>query len=56
MIIAICTFFLLADYQHQVRWVQGHRILLWSVPWLLPILWAALGAGIDGYNNTGACK
>jgi hypothetical protein len=56
MTIAICTFLILANYKHQASWVQEHRLLLWSVPWLLSILWAALGVGLDGYSNIGACQ
>lgn len=56
MTIAICTFLILANYKHLVNWLQDHRLLLWCVPWFLSILWAALGVGLDGYSNIGACK
>ncbi|KAJ4353417.1 uncharacterized protein N0V89_005146 [Didymosphaeria variabile] len=54
MTIAICTFLILANYKHQVTWMQKHRILLWCLPWGFSILWAALGVGLDGYSDIGA--
>lgn len=54
LMIAICTFLILANYKHQSSWIQEHRIVLWCLPWGFSTLWAALGLGIAGYGNIGA--
>ena len=54
--IAICTYFILADYKIASSWVQDHRWLLFGLPWLLSTLWASIGLGVAGYGNIGACK
>jgi hypothetical protein len=56
LIIAICTFLLVGDYQKGSDWVQKHRLLLWCLPWGVSGLWAAIGLGVIGYGNIGACK
>lgn len=56
LMIAIYTFLILANYKHQSSWIQEHRIVLWCLPWGFSTLWAALGLGIAGYGNIGACK
>lgn len=56
LIIAICTFLLVGGFQKGSDWVRKHRLLLWSLPWGISGLWAAIGLGIVGYGNIGACK
>lgn len=56
LVIAFCTFFFLANYRHLSTWVQDHRIILWTLPWILSTLWASLGLGIAGYGDIGACE
>jgi hypothetical protein len=55
LIIAVSTFLILADYKHQSSWIQDHRIVLWILPWLFSVLWAAVGLGVVGYGDIGAC-
>ncbi|KAL2170820.1 hypothetical protein VTG60DRAFT_4389 [Thermothelomyces hinnuleus] len=52
--IAICTFFILADHRRCSAWTQGHPAVLWILPWLLSITWAAIGLGVAGYGGIGA--
>ncbi|KAF2018667.1 hypothetical protein BU24DRAFT_488753 [Aaosphaeria arxii CBS 175.79] len=54
LLIAVCTFLILGNYKHVSSWIQEHRIVLWSVPWGLSALWAALGLGLAGYGDIGA--
>lgn len=54
LLIAICTFLILADYKHQSSFIQDHRKVLWLLPWLLSILWASIGLGVVGYGDIGA--
>jgi hypothetical protein len=56
LIIAVCTFLLVGDYQKGSDWVQKHRLLLWCLPWGVSGLWAAIGLGVIGYGDIGACK
>ena len=56
LVIAVCTFLILANYKHMSTWVQEHKIILWSLPWGLSALWAVLGLVLAGYNDIGACK
>jgi hypothetical protein len=56
LVIAVCTFFILADYKQLSCWVQDHRILLSCLPWGFSVLWAAIGLAVAGYGNIGACK
>ncbi|KAF2496188.1 family A G protein-coupled receptor-like protein [Lophium mytilinum] len=54
LLIAVCTFFIVANHKRQSTWVQEHRIILWCLPWGFSILWAALGMGLIGYGDIGA--
>ncbi|KAF2189825.1 hypothetical protein K469DRAFT_562731 [Zopfia rhizophila CBS 207.26] len=54
LVIAICTFLILANYKHQSTWIQEHKIFLWCFPWGLSVLWAGLGLGLAGYGDIGA--
>ncbi|KAF2654376.1 hypothetical protein K491DRAFT_717196 [Lophiostoma macrostomum CBS 122681] len=54
LIIAVCTYFILANYKHLSSWVQEHRIILWCLPWGFSALWAAIGLGVAGYGGIGA--
>ncbi|KAF2202701.1 hypothetical protein GQ43DRAFT_413143 [Delitschia confertaspora ATCC 74209] len=54
LMIAICTFFILASYKRQSTWIQKHRIILWSIPWGFSVLWATLGIALTGYGGIGA--
>lgn len=55
LVIAICTYFILADHKRASGWVQDHRLLLSSLPWVFSLVWAAVGLGTVGYGNIGAC-
>ncbi|KAF2869668.1 G protein-coupled glucose receptor regulating Gpa2-domain-containing protein [Massariosphaeria phaeospora] len=54
LVIAICTFLILANYKHMSTWIQEHRVVLWLLPWGLSSLWAAIGLASAGYGNIGA--
>jgi hypothetical protein len=54
LIIAVCTYFILADHKQCSSWVQEHPAFLWTLPWLLSTAWAAIGLGITGYGDIGA--
>lgn len=56
LLIAICTYLLLADKKHASTWLEDHRLVIWIVPWSLATITAALGLGLIGYGNIGACK
>lgn len=56
LIIAVYTFLVLADYKHSSSWIESHRIVLWMLPWFFSTLWAAIGLGVVGYGDIGACK
>ena len=56
LVIAICTYLILANHKHMSAWIQDHRIVLWSLPWGFSVLWATLGLVITGYGDIGACK
>lgn len=55
LIIAVNTFLILGDKKRAASWVQDHSLLLWLLPWGLSALWAALGLGLIGYGDIGAC-
>jgi hypothetical protein len=52
--IALCTFFILAEWKRIGSWVQDHRRILWCLPWFFSILWAGIGLGTTGYGDIGA--
>jgi hypothetical protein len=54
--IALCTYFILAGHKRTADWVEDHKWVVYSVPWLLSCTWAAVGLGVAGYGNIGACK
>ncbi|KAH8902631.1 hypothetical protein BR93DRAFT_227053 [Coniochaeta sp. PMI_546] len=54
LVIAMSTYFILADYKRAASWVQDHRKLLASLPWVFSVLWASIGLGVTGYGNIGA--
>jgi hypothetical protein len=54
LIIAVCTYFILADHKRASSWVQDHRVFLWCLPWFFSILWASIGLGVAGYGDIGA--
>ncbi|KAK3390066.1 G protein-coupled glucose receptor regulating Gpa2-domain-containing protein [Podospora didyma] len=54
LIIAICTYFILADHKQMSSWVQENVIILWALPWFFSILWASIGMGVTGYGDIGA--
>ncbi|KAL4952154.1 G protein-coupled glucose receptor regulating Gpa2-domain-containing protein [Aspergillus filifer] len=54
LIIAICTYLILMDYNAAAAWIQEHRSIFWCVPWVLSALWATLGLVLVGYGNIGA--
>ncbi|KAK4138452.1 hypothetical protein BT67DRAFT_368437 [Trichocladium antarcticum] len=54
LIIAVCTYFILADHKRSSAWVQEHPVILWALPWLLSTVWAAVGLGTAGYGDIGA--
>lgn len=56
LLIAICTYFILADFKRQSTWVQERQIALACLPWVFSIIWASIGLGVAGYGNIGACE
>jgi hypothetical protein len=54
--VAVCTFFMLADFRSQAIWIQNKRWVIWGIPWGFSALLAAIGLGVAGYGNIGACK
>lgn len=54
LMIAVCTYFILADHKRLSSWVQDHRVFLWSLPWFFSILWSSIGVGVTGYGDIGA--
>lgn len=56
LVIAISTFLILGDKKGVADWVQDHSVVLWLLPWGFSALWAALGLGIAGYGDIGACE
>ncbi|KAF2256060.1 hypothetical protein BU26DRAFT_573909 [Trematosphaeria pertusa] len=54
LLIAVCTFLILANHKHMSSWIQEHRLVLWCLPWGFSALWAAIGLGLDGYSDIGA--
>lgn len=55
LVIAACTYLILADHKIWSNWIQEHKYTIWILPWLLSILWAVLGLTLVGYGNIGAC-
>ncbi|KAM5367879.1 hypothetical protein ACJZ2D_009790 [Fusarium nematophilum] len=53
-LISLCTYFILAGYKTPSSWVQDHRLILASFPWVLSAAWAGIGLGTVGYGNIGA--
>jgi hypothetical protein len=56
LLIAVCTYFILADHKRAASWVQDHLLILASLPWIFSILWASIGLGVTGYGSIGACR
>ncbi|KAH8893840.1 hypothetical protein GQ53DRAFT_100010 [Thozetella sp. PMI_491] len=54
LLIAFCTYLILADHKRLSSWIQDRRLLLACLPWLFSILWAAIGLVVTGYGNIGA--
>lgn len=38
------------------QWIQRNRAVVWTVPWVLSLLWATLGLVLAGYGDIGACR
>lgn len=55
LLVAVCTYLILAGNDRLSLWVQDHRAFLFVLPWLFSTLWAALGLGLVGYKDIGAC-
>jgi len=55
-VIAVCTYFILADHKVLSNWIQDHKYIIWLLPWLFSVLWAILGLTLVGYGDIGACK
>lgn len=55
LMVAVCSFLVLADFKVQSNWVQSHRWVIWGIPWGLSAVWAAIGLSVSGYGNIGAC-
>ncbi len=53
-VIAVYTYFVLTDQKKCSAWVQDHSWIPWVLPWLLSVLWAAIGLGVTGYGDIGA--
>ncbi|KAL1838627.1 hypothetical protein VTJ49DRAFT_2464 [Mycothermus thermophilus] len=54
LIIALCTYFVLADHKRASSWAMDHLWLVWIVPWVLSVTWASIGMGVTGYGDIGA--
>jgi len=54
--IALCTYFILADFRRLSCYVQNQRWLLMALPWVFSIVWASLGLVLAGYGDIGACR
>ncbi|KEZ41754.1 hypothetical protein SAPIO_CDS6729 [Scedosporium apiospermum] len=52
--IALCTYFILADFRRLSCYVQNQRWLLMALPWVFSIVWASLGLVLAGYGDIGA--
>lgn len=55
LVIAICTFLMLADFDQLSQRIQRFRLILYIAPWFFASLWAGIGLGVAGYGNIGAC-
>lgn len=53
-VIAIYTYFVLADHKRCSLWIQDHPLVPWVLPWFLSLLWASVGLGVTGYGDIGA--
>ena len=56
LVLGVCTFLILADHEKLSPWVEGRRILLYYIPWVLPVIRAILGLAIPGYGSVRACE
>lgn len=54
LLIALCTYLILADHKRSSSWVQQHAAVIWGLPWFLSVLWASIGLGVIGYGDIGA--
>ncbi|SPO01563.1 uncharacterized protein DNG_04236 [Cephalotrichum gorgonifer] len=52
--LAICTYFILADFKRPSYWVQDNVWILMAIPWVLSIAWASIGLALAGYGDIGA--
>ncbi|KAJ6780921.1 hypothetical protein PWT90_06829 [Aphanocladium album] len=52
--IAACTYIMLDDRKAVSQWIQTNRVIVWTIPWILSLLWATLGLTLAGYGDIGA--
>ncbi|KAJ4153460.1 hypothetical protein LMH87_009945 [Akanthomyces muscarius] len=52
--IAACTFIMVDDKKAISQWIQNNRAVVWTIPWVLSLLWATLGLCLAGYGDIGA--
>ncbi|KAJ3479786.1 hypothetical protein NLG97_g8230 [Lecanicillium saksenae] len=52
--IAACTYIMLDDRKAVSQWIQTNRAIVWTIPWVLSLLWATLGLTLAGYGDIGA--
>ncbi|OAA58719.1 Glucose receptor Git3 [Cordyceps fumosorosea ARSEF 2679] len=52
--IAACIFIMVDDRKAVSQWIQNNRVVVWTVPWALSLLWATLGLCLAGYGDIGA--
>lgn len=56
LVVAACTYFILADHRQLSSWAQDHRVVLTCLPWAFSLLWAVVGLIVAGYGTIGPCK
>ncbi|KAH6891516.1 hypothetical protein B0T10DRAFT_402115 [Thelonectria olida] len=54
LIIAACTYFILAGHSRLSSWAEVHPRALFCLPWALTLLWAGIGLKVAGYGDIGA--
>lgn len=56
LIIAACTYLILAGHRRFASLVEDYPRVLFSLPWAFSLLWAAIGLKVAGYGDIGACE
>jgi hypothetical protein len=56
LIIAVCTYLILASHKHQSALIQDHKIVVWVLSWFFSMLWASVRTTVVRYSDIRACK